>query len=209
MKQESGYRSSPATNTATDTPRDLRSLEHALHKPSPLRGALVTGRATYQTKGTDDFAPHRLALVLGDRELALITRAIVDKAKLTQAQSPSSRPTSAAPATRPLARTPAEQRIVRAWSEDVTLCIPTARNQRGDIECAPRPLKAILSVDRGSKLYDRHGNAPGSGTLSIASRSLAGVVVTYRRVVSYCAWPSIRCTSSSGRPRSTSCVARP
>jgi hypothetical protein len=170
---------------------------------------LVTGRATYETKLADDFARHRLALILGDRQLALITRAIVDKTQLTQAESPSSRPTSAAPATRPLARSPAEQRIVRAWSEDVTLWIPTARNQRGDIECTSRSLKAIVSIDRGSKLYDRHSTAPGSGTLSIASRNLAGVVVTYRRVVSYCAWPNIRCTSSSGRPRSTSCVARP
>jgi hypothetical protein len=171
---------------------------------------LVTGRATYQTKGAVDFARHRLALVLGDRELALITRAIVDNAELTQAELPGSRPTSAAPATRPLARCPAEQRIVRAWSEHVTLCIPTARNQRGEVERAPRSLDAIVGVDcRGSKLHDRHAVAPGSGTLSIAARSLAGVVVTYRRVVSYCAWPSIRCTSSSGRPRSTSCVAKP
>ena len=170
---------------------------------------MVTGRATHETKGAVDFAPHRLALVLADRELALITRAIVDKAELAQAELPGSRPTSAAPATRPLARCPAEQRIVGAWSEDVTLCIPAACNQRGEVERVPRSLEAIVGVDLGSKLYNCHGVVPGSGTLSIAARNLAGVVVTYRRVVSYCAWPSIRCTSSSGRPRSTSCVAKP
>jgi len=76
-------------------------------------------------------------------------------------------------------------------------------------ERVPRSLEAIVGGDLGSKLYDCHGVVPGSGTLSIAARNLAGVVVTYRRVVSYCAWPSIRCTSSSGRPRSTSCVAKP
>jgi hypothetical protein len=99
---------------------------------------LVTGRATHQTKGAVDLAPHRLALVLGDRELALITRAIVDKAELAQTELPGSRPTSAAPATRPLARCPAEQRIVGPWSEDVKVCIPAAASQRGEVECAPR-----------------------------------------------------------------------
>jgi hypothetical protein len=91
---------------------------------------LVTGRATHETKGAVAFTHHRLALVLDNRELPLITRAIVDKAKLTQAEPSASRPTSAAPATRPLARRPAEQRIIRARSEDVTLRIPTTANQR-------------------------------------------------------------------------------
>ena len=68
----------------------------------------------------------------------------------------------------------------------MTLRIPAAANQRDEVERAPRSLKTIVNLDRGSKLHDRHRTTPGSGTLSIASRSLSGVVVTYRRVVSYC-----------------------
>jgi hypothetical protein len=139
---------------------------------------VVTGRATDQTKSTLDFAPHRLALVLADRELTFITRAIVGKAKLTQAEPSGSRSASGAPATWPLARCPGEQRIIGTWSEDVTLCIPAAANQRDEVECTLRSPKAIVGVDVCSKRDDRHGTAPGSGTLSIAARSLAGVVVT-------------------------------